>query len=131
MPCQNFKIRCVCPGKYAKSEFNYIISHGAEFESAIKTVAAEFSRTKFALTSSSYSGNNHNLGVLNYKLHEAGYLSIVVAALVTKINKIGFIGSINYKIILAQANLLEKGTLGTKSNIDIDIKWLVQDDGNK
>ncbi len=110
--------------RYAKSDFNYIIGHGGEFQSAIETVAAEFPRTKFALTSSSYSGNNQNLGVLNYKRYEAGYLAGVVAALATKTNKIGFIGGINYEIIQAQANLLERGAVTTKPNIDIDIEWV-------
>lgn len=43
------------------------------------------------------SGNNRNMGVLNFRDGEIGYLTRVVAALKSKTNRIGYIGGNSFK----------------------------------
>ncbi|NER32504.1 MAG: BMP family ABC transporter substrate-binding protein [Oscillatoria sp. SIO1A7] len=112
--------------QYAFEGFDFIIGHGSEHLTlpALEVAAKEFPRSKFAAIGGGGSGNNHNLGVLEARYGELGYLAGVVAALKTKTNKIGYIGGFDYATLQEEAALLERGAKATKPAVEVAIRWL-------
>jgi basic membrane protein A len=109
--------------QYAQQNFDFIISHGGQYLKASETLAQEFPRHKFAITTS-YGGNNKNLGSLAFRTNEVGYLAGIIAAFKTKTNKIAFIGGKPQLTTQEGAILLERAAKKTKPNIKISIHWV-------
>lgn len=112
--------------QYALEGFDFIIGHGSQHLTfpALEVAAKEFPRSKFASVGGGGSGNNQNLGVLQVRDGELGYLAGVVAALKTKTNKIGYIGGFDYTTLKEEAALLERGAQATKPGVEVAIRWL-------
>lgn len=112
--------------QYAREGFDFIIGHGSQHLTlpALEVAAKEFPRSKFAAIGGGGFGNNHNLGVLQVRDGELGYLAGVVAALKTKTNKIGYIGGFDYATLQEEAALLERGAKATKPAVEVAIRWL-------
>lgn len=90
--------------KYAKDGADLVIGHGGQFIAPAQKVADEFPRTSFMIVGT-YEGNNRNLGAVQFKQHELGYLAGTVAALKTRSNKVAYICGMPY------IHMKEKGTL--------------------
>ncbi|HEY3315338.1 MAG TPA: BMP family protein [Bacillota bacterium] len=85
---------------YANQSFKYIIANGFEYGDAIKTVAAEFPKVTFIqLGGIEHNGANSN--AMLFTSGEAGYAVGVLAGLMTKSNKIGFVGAMDIPSIRA------------------------------
>lgn len=112
--------------KYAQEDFNFVIGHGSQSLTvpAAITVAKEFPRTKFAVVGADNPGNNSNMGILNFRDSEIGYLTGVVAAIKTKTNKIGYIGGVDYSSLKEEADFFVKGAKSIKPNIKITTEWV-------
>ena len=112
--------------EYALEGFDFIIGHGSLHLTlpALEVVAKEFPRNKFAAIGGGGSGNNHNLGMLEARYGELGYLAGVVAALKTKTNKIGYIGGFDYTTLKEEAALFKRGAKATKPAVEVAIRWL-------
>ncbi len=76
---------------YAQQGYDVVIGHGFEFGDAAKTVAKEFPKIKFIVTSSDITAPP-NLGSLNVVSQQAGFLGGVVAALLSKTGKVADVG---------------------------------------
>jgi len=76
---------------YAKKGFDLIIGHGFEFGDALTTVAAEYPDQKFFQVGGEAVGDN--LASARFRTGELGFLTGKLAAMVTKTNKIGFVGA--------------------------------------
>ncbi|HHU31297.1 MAG TPA: BMP family ABC transporter substrate-binding protein [Clostridia bacterium] len=85
---------------YAKKGFDLIIGHGFEFGDALVTVSAEYPDIKFFQVGGEVSGPN--LASARFRTGELGYLAGKLAALVTKTNKIGFVGAMEIPTILGE-----------------------------
>lgn len=107
--------------KYANEGYDLIIGHGGQYISAIEKVSDEFPRISFMIVGT-YAGNNRNLGAVQFKQEEMGYLAGVVAGLKTKTNKVAYVSG------LPLIHMKEKGAyfvLGAKSiNPGIEAKSL-------
>lgn len=112
--------------KYAQQDFNFVIGHGSQSLTvpAASTVSKEFPRTKFAVIGADNPGNNRNMGILNFRDSEIGYLTGVVAAIKSKTNKIGYIGGIDYNSLKEEAEFFAKGAKSIKPNINITTQWV-------
>lgn len=76
---------------YAAQGYNLIICHGDEFADAASTVADEFPDVSFAVTNAVLSKPNA-IG-MDVKNEEQGYIAGYALGLLTKSNKVGFVGS--------------------------------------
>ena len=76
---------------YAAQGYNLIICHGDEFADAASTVADEFPDVSFAVTNAVLSKSNA-IG-MDVKNEEQGYIAGYALGLLTKSNKVGFVGS--------------------------------------
>ncbi len=85
---------------YANQGFKYIIANGFEYGDAIKTVAAEFPKVTF-IQLGGIEHNGANANAMLFKSGEAGYAVGAIAAMMTKTNKIGWIGAMDIPSIRA------------------------------
>ncbi|MEY3867575.1 MAG: hypothetical protein RLZZ338_1466 [Cyanobacteriota bacterium] len=108
---------------FAQQNYDLIIAHGGQFMGALDAIAKEFPRIKFAVTSA-YSGNNKNAAGLTYRASEGGYLAGVAAGLVTKTNKMAFLGGQPNSNALEIANFSQKGARSIKPNSNFSIEWV-------
>jgi len=76
---------------YAQQGYDVVMGHGFEFGDAAQTVAKEFPKIKFIVTSSDITAEP-NLGSLNVVSQQAGFLGGAVAALLTKSGKVADVG---------------------------------------
>jgi basic membrane protein A len=109
--------------QYASLGFDFIIGHGAQYVVSAQKVAEDFPRVKFAVTTS-YGGNNKNLGALAFRSREVGYLAGVIAALKTKTNKVAYIGGESYPHTQEEAILFERGVKQTHASVTPSIAWV-------
>ncbi|MBQ8159439.1 MAG: BMP family protein [Clostridia bacterium] len=73
-------------------EYDLVIIHGAQFSAALSEVAEEYPEQVFAVgTSDAIFGDN----VFSYmpQSEEPGYVNGIIAGLITKVNKVGIVGS--------------------------------------
>lgn len=80
--------------QYIADGFDLIIAHGAQYKNMVTDLAAEFPDVSFAFgTSSEIVGDN----VFTYmpESEETGYLSGILAGMLTKDNNIGFVGPVD------------------------------------
>jgi basic membrane protein A and related proteins len=111
--------------KYAQQNYDLIIGHGSGHLTipSAEIVAQEFPRINFVITESC-AGNNANLGCLDFRRDEMGYLIGVVAALKTQTNKITFIGGFDYDTLKEEANSIPLGAKKINPKIQVNIEWL-------
>jgi basic membrane protein A len=91
---------------YAKKGFDLIIGHGFEFGDALTTVAAEYPDIKFFQVGGEAVGEN--LASARFRTGELGYLAGKLAAMVTKSNKIGFVGAMEIPTILGEVKSIQE-----------------------
>jgi basic membrane protein A len=76
---------------YANRGYNLIVCHGDEFGDAVKNVAPEFPKVKFAISNSDVRLENAvGMDVVN---EEPGYIAGFALGLITKTNKCGYVSS--------------------------------------
>jgi len=83
--------------RFARQEYNLIIGIGFENAAYIKTVAKEFPDRNFAIIDVVAEGDN--VVSIVYREQEGDFLMGVLAAMLTKSKKVGFIGGIDIPII--------------------------------
>jgi basic membrane protein A and related proteins len=110
---------------YAKQNYDLIIGHGSEDLTlpAASIVATEFPRINFAITGNC-SGNNANLGCIDFRRDEISYLMGVVAALKSQTGKIAFLGGFPYPTLTEESNAIPKGAKSINPDIQVNINWL-------
>jgi len=75
----------------ARAKYDLIFAVGMLMKDAVKEIAPEFPNTKFAIIDTDSMGLPNVIGV-EFKEQEGGYLAGVLAGLMTKSGKIGFVG---------------------------------------
>lgn len=108
--------------QYAEEGYDFIIGHGGQFIDAAEIVAAEYPRTRFAITSV-YEGNNSNLGSFSLRFSEVAYLTGLVAALKTESQHVAFISGERYRTNEEIAYAFELGVKSTNPNIEVSLVW--------
>lgn len=108
---------------YARDGFGLIFGHGTEFIKPIEKVAAEFPRTKFALTVH-HSGNNRNLGVISFRESELGFLAGAAAALKSKTGKVSLIAGPKVPQTQAITLAFRKGARHVNKNVHVATRFL-------
>jgi len=82
---------------FARQDYDLIIGVGFETAGYIETVAAEFPEHNFAIIDTVVEGDN--VASIIYREQEGDFLMGVLAAMLTKTHKVGFIGGVDMVII--------------------------------
>lgn len=107
---------------YAERGFGIVIGHGFQFGDGAKLVAKEFPETAFVVTSS----NIHeapNLASVNINDIEAGFILGSIAGLMTKSNKVGYIGGMEIPSIIDAGEGFRGGAKHTNPNIEVSVVY--------
>jgi basic membrane protein A len=93
--------------QYGAQSYALVFGHGFEFQDAAKRVAPEFPRTIYVTTSGTTAGPN--LAGMTFGFADASYLAGILAASMTKTNKIGVIGGTELPPVVESFRAFEKG----------------------
>lgn len=107
---------------YASQGYNLIICHGDDFSDAAKTVASEFPDVSFAVTNSTISMPNA-IG-MDVKNEEQGYIAGYALGLLTKTNKVGFVGSMELSAQLRVQSGFEDGLKASNPDAVASISYV-------
>ncbi len=83
--------------EYAESGLDLVIAVGFLMKDALEKVAAEFPRSKFAIIDAVV--DRPNVASLVFREHEGSFLVGAIAGLMTKTNKVGFVGGMDIPLI--------------------------------
>src|SRR5271166_763190 len=83
--------------KFAKDGFSPIMMTGFAWETALKKVAPEFAKTKFAIIDDVV--DLPNVQSITFKEHEGSFVVGVIAADTSKTGKVGFVGGMDIPLI--------------------------------
>lgn len=106
---------------YAANGYDVVIGHGYEFGDPAIEVAEQYPDTKFIITEGEVSAEN----VASYvtKCEEGGYIMGMLAAGLSKSNKVGFVGPIQGASLVKIMNGFEDGAKAVNPNIEVQTAW--------
>src|SRR5690348_15779260 len=93
--------------QYGAQGYTLVFGHGFEYQDAARNVAPEFPKTIYVTTSGSTSGPN--LAGMTFGFADASYLAGMLAASVTKSNKLGVIGGTELPPVVESFKGFEQG----------------------
>jgi basic membrane lipoprotein Med (substrate-binding protein (PBP1-ABC) superfamily) len=93
--------------QYGAQGYALVIGHGFEYQDAARRVAPEFPNTIYLTTSGSTSGPN--LAGITFGFSDASYLAGLLAASMTKSNRIGVIGGQELPPVVESFEAFEQG----------------------
>lgn len=93
--------------QYGAQGYALVIGHGFEYQDAARRVAPEFPKTIYLTTSGSTSGDN--LAGITFGFSDASYLAGLLAASMTKTNKLGVIGGQELPPVVESFKAFERG----------------------
>ena len=102
---------------FARRNYNLVFAHGGQFDAAIQQVAPQFPNTFFIGVNGAVSGAN--FGALRIDHLQASYLCGIIAALMTKSNKLAYIAGQKFAATEEELRGLELGAKSVKPEIQI------------
>lgn len=106
---------------YAASGYDVVIGHGFQFGDPALEVAEQFPDTKFICIEADASAENVASYVM--KCEESGYLLGMLAASMSKSDKLGFIGPVQGASLVKIMNGFEDGAKSIKPAITVQKTW--------
>jgi basic membrane lipoprotein Med (substrate-binding protein (PBP1-ABC) superfamily) len=103
--------------QYGAQGFALVFGHGFEYQDAAKRVAPEFPKTIYVTTSGTTTGPN--LAGLAFGFDEPSYLAGMLAASVSRSNKLGVIGGTELPPVVESFRAFESGARAVKPNISV------------
>lgn len=118
---------------YAGRGYNLILAESFNYQDAVIKVANDFPRIKFAtatgfkVKAAGFADVPSNHAVYDWPAHQAGYLSGALAALMSKTQRVGFVGGYEVPDIIRQAEGYKQGVRainpGVKTSIIYTGSW--------
>jgi basic membrane protein A and related proteins len=108
--------------QYGAQGYTLVFGHGFEFQDAAKRVAPEFPRTIYVTTSGTTAGPN--LAGMTFAFSDASYLAGMLAASMTKTNKIGVIGGTQLPPVVESFRAFEMGAHAVKPSITMITSYI-------
>ena len=93
--------------QYGAQGYSLVFGHGFEFQDAARRVAPEFPHTIYVTTSGTTAGPN--LAGMSFAFADASYLAGILAASMTKSNKLGVVGGTELPPVVESFRAFEKG----------------------
>ena len=106
---------------YAASGYDIVIGHGFQFGDPALEVGAQYPDTTFICTESNAAADNVASYVMSCE--QGGYIEGMLAASMTKSNKIGFIGPIEGASLIKIMNGFEDGAKSINPDIEVQTAW--------
>jgi basic membrane protein A len=103
--------------QYGVQGYRLVFGHGYEFQDAAKRVAPEFPKTIYVTTSGTTSGPN--LASMAFGFADASYLAGMLAASVTRTNRLGVIGGTELPPVVESFHAYEQGARAIKPDIKV------------
>jgi ABC-type multidrug transport system ATPase subunit len=102
---------------FARKGYNLVFAHGGQFDAAIEQVAPQFPNTFFIAVNGAVKGEN--IAAVRIDHLQASYLCGIIAASITKSNKIAYIAGQEFEATQQELRGLELGAKSVKPNIQI------------
>ncbi|MBW4430929.1 MAG: BMP family protein [Pelatocladus maniniholoensis HA4357-MV3] len=102
---------------FARKGYNLVFAHGGQFDAAIEQVAPQFPNTFFVGVNGAVKGEN--IAALRIDHLQASYLCGIIAASMTKSNKIAYIAGQEFEATQQELRGLELGAKSVKPNLQI------------
>lgn len=102
---------------FARRGSNLVFAHGGQFDAAIQQIAPQFPNTFFVGVNGSVSGAN--IASLRIDHLQASYLCGIIAAAITKSNKLAYIAGQEFQATQEELRGFELGAKSIKKNIQI------------
>lgn len=106
---------------YAANGYDVIIGHGFQFGDPALEVAELYPDTKFICIESNVAAPNVASYVM--KCEETGYLNGMLAASMSKTNKLGFIGPVQGDSLVKIMNAFEDGAKSINPSVEVQTAW--------
>jgi len=112
--------------EYADAGYNIIWAHGAQFNTYVLQVAAEYPNVSFIMESDSPLPENAptNIWNLHRNFHTGFYALGALAALKTETNKIGYIGGVKLPFSYGEINSIKQAVDRFNPGVDISYAWI-------
>lgn len=108
--------------QYGVQGYKLVFGHGYEFQDAARRVAPEFPKTIYVTTSGTTSGPN--LAGMAFGFADASYLAGMLAAFVTKTNKLGAIGGTELPPVVESFHAYEQGAHAVNPNVKVVTSYI-------
>jgi basic membrane protein A and related proteins len=108
--------------QYGVQGYRLVFGHGFEFQDAAKRVAPEFPKTIYVTTSGTASGPN--LASMAFGFADASYLAGMLAASMTKTNKLGAIGGTELPPVVESFHAYEQGAHAINPNVKVITSYI-------
>ncbi|MGE3149317.1 MAG: BMP family protein [Pseudorhodoplanes sp.] len=109
---------------YANKGYQLVIGHTGRFVSAAERVGKEFPKTQFLVGSGS-RGAGGNVASVDFDNTQFGYMMGVLAAKLSKTNKIGFVNALEgLPNVVAQIGAFRLGAKSVNPNIEVRVIYI-------
>lgn len=108
--------------QYGAQGYTIVFGHGFEFQDAAKRVAPEFPHTLYVTTSGTTAGPN--LAGMTFAFNEPSYLAGILAASMTKTNKLGVIGGTALPPVVESFRAFEQGAHAVNPAIKVVTSYI-------
>lgn len=108
--------------QYGSQGYALVIGHGFEYQDAARRVAPEFPKTIYLTTSGSTAGPN--LAGITFGFADASYLAGILAASMTKTDKIGVIGGQELPPVVESFRAFEQGAHASNPAIKVIYSYI-------
>lgn len=102
---------------FARKGYNVVFAHGGQFDAAVEQVAPQFPNTFFVAVNGSIKGEN--IAALRIDHLQTSYLCGIIAASVTKSNKLAYIAGQEFAATQQELRGFELGAKSIKPNIQV------------
>ena len=102
---------------FARRGYNLIFAHGGQFDASVQQVAADFPKAFFIGVNGAVKGEN--IASLRIDSLQAGYLSGIIAASITKSNKIAYLCAQKFQSTDDEKRGFELGAKSIKPDIKV------------
>ncbi len=107
---------------YASQEYDLILAHSFEYGDAVKKVAKDYPNTKFGWGTGIESSKN--VTIYDWPAHQGGYLAGMLAASLSKTNKIGSTGGYDVPDVVRALEGYKLGAKAVKPDIQVFVTYL-------
>lgn len=102
---------------FARKGYSVVFAHGGQFDAAVEQVASQFPNTFFVAVNGSIKGDN--IAALRIDHLQGSYLCGIIAASLTKSNKLAYIAGQEFEATQQELRGFELGAKSVKPNIQI------------
>ncbi|AFZ24621.1 putative ABC-type transport system, periplasmic component/surface lipoprotein [Cylindrospermum stagnale PCC 7417] len=102
---------------FARKGYNVVFAHGGQFDAAVEQVASQFPNTFFVAVNGSIKGEN--IAALRIDNLQASYLCGIIAASVTKSNRLAYIAGQEFEATQEELRGFELGAKSVQPNIKV------------